>query len=51
VLTNGSPGAVAVGETNAHHHSSSAGSFEDDPPVMKATSYPGDEWIPRWDGD
>jgi hypothetical protein len=22
---------------------------EDDEPVMKATSYPGDEWVPRWD--
>jgi hypothetical protein len=22
---------------------------EDDEPVMMATSYPGDEWIPRWD--
>jgi hypothetical protein len=22
---------------------------EDDEPVMKAVSYPGDEWIPRWD--
>jgi len=22
---------------------------DDDEPVMKATSYPGDEWIPRWE--
>jgi hypothetical protein len=24
---------------------------DDDEPVMKAVSYPGDEWMPRWDGD
>lgn len=24
---------------------------EEDEPVMRATSYPGDEWIPSWDGD
>jgi len=24
---------------------------EDEEPVMMAVSYPGDEWVPRWDGD
>jgi hypothetical protein len=28
-----------------------AGGEDDDEPVMKAVSYPGDEWVPRWDGD
>jgi hypothetical protein len=31
-----------------HERNESMGSDEE--PVMKATSYPGDEWIPSWDG-
>jgi len=30
-----------------HRRGASNGSDEDEP-VMKATSYPGDEWIPEW---
>jgi hypothetical protein len=26
-------------------------SADEDAPVMKAVSYPGDEWIPEWNGD
>ena len=34
-----------------HRRNPSTLGTEDDAPVMKAVSYPGDEWIPRWDGD
>jgi hypothetical protein len=37
--------------SSVHRRNPSTLGPEDDEPVMKAVSYPGDEWIPRWDGD